>query len=279
MREKVYTFGKDGCLVGVVTEPDADRQKEGVPAVLFWNAGLLHRVGPYRLYVDLARKLASIGFLVFRFDLSGKGDSQVGKDSRSYKQRAVGNIREAMDFLSIKKGVHRFLLMGLCSGAEDAHSVAVVDSRVSGAVFLDGYGYRTWGYYLHHYGPRLFNLRTWKNFLRRKSRSVFICAPKEGYESEVRERINTREFPPKEKVTKEIQGLVERGLNLLYIYSGGVRYGYYNYHGQFEDMFRSVDSQGRIQVKYFDKAHHTYPLLADRDKLIITISDWMQAHY
>ena len=276
--EKAYTFGKHGCLIGIVTEPDARVQKEGIPAVILWNAGLLHRVGPYRLYVDMARKLASMGFLVFRFDLSGKGDSETRLDTRLYQQRAVGDVQEAMDFLSAKKGADEFVLIGLCSGADEAHSVAVLDSRVSGVVFLDGYGYRTWGYYLHHYGPRLLSLRKWKNFLKRKYSSVLACTREKGHETDATSEMFERDFPPKEKVIEEIQGLVERGVNLLYIYSGG-EYHYYNYYGQFRDMFRSIDFQGKVNLEYFDEAHHTYPLLEDRNKLMISICDWMQDHY
>lgn len=189
------------------------------------------------------------------------------------------DIQEAMDFLSTKKGVDEFVLIGLCSGADDAHSVAVLDSRISGAVFLDGYGYRTWGYYLHHYGPRLFKLRVWKNFLKRKYFSVFVEKSEDGDETNIKEEMFERDFPPKEKVTEEIQGLINRGLNLLYIYSGGMKSHYYNYHGQFKDMFRSIDFNGKVQLEYFSEADHTYTRLADREKLMTTISDWMQIHY
>lgn len=279
MNEKVYTFGKDGCLVGIVTEPNGDLQKESTPAVLLWNAGLLHRVGPYRLYVDVGRKLASLGFLVFRFDLSGKGDSETRKDSRSYEQRAVGDIQEAMDFLSAKKGMDEFVLMGLCSGADEAHPVAVVDSRVTGAVLLDGYGYRTWGFYMRRCGPRLLNLRAWKNFLKRKYSNVSLKSREARSENDIKKQIFEREFPPKKEVEADLVKLIERGVNLLYIYSGGVKYGYYNYLGQFKAMFRSIDFQDKIQLEYFDEADHTYTLLTDRDKLITSICDWMQDHY
>ncbi len=65
----------------------------------------------------------------------------------------------------------------------------------------------------------------------------------------------------------------------MYIYSGGVKYSYYNYHGQFKDMFRSIDFQDKVHLEYFDKAGHTYPLLEHRDKLMTTISDWIQTHF
>ena len=279
MMEKIYTFGKDARLMGVLANPDTGTPKQCTPAVLLWNAGLLHRVGPYRLYVDLARKLASMGFLVFRFDVSGKGDSETHKDSRSYKQRAVSDIREAMDFLSTKKEVNAFVLIGLCSGADDAHSAAVSDSRVSGAVFLDGYGYRTWGYYVHHYGPRFFSLSKWKNFLRRNYSGLLEETREDEHEAEILNKILERKFPPKKDVSADLVELVARGVNLLYIYSGGVAYHYYNYRGQFKDMFRSIDFQDRLQLEYFNEAGHTYPRLRDRDKVMTTISRWMSTHY
>ena len=86
-------------------------------------------------------------------------------------------------------------------------------------------------------------------------------------------------IPPKKDVKADLVELIDRGVNLLYIYSGGMKYHYYNYHGQFKDMFRSVDFQGKVQLEYFSEAGHTYPRLAHRDKLMTTISDWMQVHY
>lgn len=270
MMENVYTFGKDGSLVGVVTEPDSHPQKDSLPGVVLWNAGLLHRVGPFRLYVDMARKLASMGFLVFRFDLAGKGDSETPKDTRLYEQRAVADIREAMDSLSVKRGADEFVLIGLCSGADEAHSVAVADSRVSGAVLLDACGYRTLGFYPRYFGGRLFKPKKWKNFLTRTYHRVFQVTPTD--------EMFGRKFPPKQNVKADLAMLIERGLNLLYIYSSGA-YEYYNYPGQFEDMFGPMDFQGRLQVEYFGEADHLYTLLEDRNKLMKTICDWMQAHY
>jgi len=57
-RETAYNFGAQGNLVGIATTPAADASRTDLPAVLLLNAGLVHRVGPYRLYTDLARRLA-----------------------------------------------------------------------------------------------------------------------------------------------------------------------------------------------------------------------------
>lgn len=279
MSEEAVSFGSENCLVGVITAPDVDAYAKNRPAVLFLNAGLLHRVGPYRLYVDLSRKLSSMGFTVLRFDLSGIGDSLQGDDNRLYDERILDNVRGAMDFLSMKKGVNEFVLMGLCAGADNAHKAAVKDERVTGAVFFDGYGYRTCGYYLHRYVPKMLSVNKWKNFLKRKIFSVISHVYGESEEVSGRGEMFLRKFPPKQRATKEIQNLIDRGVNLLYVYSGGVKYDYYNYYGQFKAMFRSIDFQGRVETVYFDKAEHTYPSIEDRNKLMTAVCRWMLEHY
>lgn len=272
MMEKAYQFGKDGYLVGIVTEPGFGACKDGLPAVLLLNAGLLHRVGPYRVHVDLARRLASVGFVAFRFDLGGVGDSQLPNSSGSFEDRAVGEIQEAMNFLTVRKGASEFVLMGLCSGALDAHRVAAVDPRVSGIALLDGYTYPTWRYYLRHYGPRVVSFTRWKQFLKRKWSNILS----NGREAPVEQPL-TLTYPPKEAAKLDLEKLVQRGVNLLYIYTSGK--DLYNYRDQLKDVFRSIDFRGKLQLEYFIDADHTFTLLADRNRLVMTICDWMQAHY
>ena len=60
MRERVCEFGPQLNLTGLLTEPTATTHPE-LPAVVMLNAGLLHRVGPHRMSVILARKLAEQG--------------------------------------------------------------------------------------------------------------------------------------------------------------------------------------------------------------------------
>jgi hypothetical protein len=279
MKEKIVTFGKDNRCVGVVTEQDPKLEKNYVPALLVWNAGLLHRVGPYRLYVDLARKMASIGFLTFRFDLSGKGDSVSRRDNMCERDRSIQDVKDAMDYLVRKRDCERFVLLGLCSGADEAFPVGVQDSRVAGLILLDGFGYRTYGFYLHHYLPRMFKLYPWLNFFNSSLNSVLLRIQNGKNRESGRGDIFVREFPKKKQAKEELLSLVQRGARVLFIYSGGVKHAYYNYEGQFKDMFRNVDFGDKVEVEYFEEAAHTYTCLRDRDKLIAYTCEWMKKRF
>ena len=59
-------------VFGILTQPEAAQHSV---CVLMLNAGMLHRVGPYRLYVNLAKQLAHRGFYSSRIDQNGKGDT------------------------------------------------------------------------------------------------------------------------------------------------------------------------------------------------------------
>ena len=58
-----------GHLRGIVTRPAAGPPPH--PLLILLNAGAVRRIGPNRLYVALARRVAAGGALVLRVDLSG----------------------------------------------------------------------------------------------------------------------------------------------------------------------------------------------------------------
>jgi hypothetical protein len=147
MIEKAHKFGIHGQLIGIATIPEDAASTAKRPAVLFLNSGLLHRVGPYRLYVDLSRILAAAGFFSMRFDLSGIGDSQFTHDVLSYKEKVKDDVQSAMNFVQQKYNCEKFILIGLCSGAVNSHLVASVDNRVVGVVLMDGFAFPTPGFY------------------------------------------------------------------------------------------------------------------------------------
>ena len=152
MRERALRFGPGSGIVGILSTP-ADRVTDK-PGILLLNAGILHRVGACRLNVRLARRLASEGFPVLRFDFSGIGDSEVRRDELSFDESSLVELREAMEVLASKAGPSRFVPIGLCSGADVALEAACLEPRIAGIGLLDPLVYRTPRWYLGRYGPR-----------------------------------------------------------------------------------------------------------------------------
>ena len=119
IEEQFCRFGADQHLVGVLTRTSAARDR---PAVVIFNAGAVHRVGPNRVGVTLARELAAAGFACLRFDLEGIGDSVLraaGRENHPYPATALDDARAAFDFLRGEFGYARFVSVGLCSGAHN----------------------------------------------------------------------------------------------------------------------------------------------------------------
>lgn len=278
MREKVHAIGEHRNLAAIITEPAGLPRNEPLPAFIVLNAGLIHHVGPFRLNVTLARKLASLGFIACRFDLSGIGDSGPSRENLSYWEQTVGDIRETMDFIAARHGVREFVLFGACSGADNAHRTAVEDKRVIGAVFVDGYSFPTLRYYLKRYGRSALSIGKWWNLILRffAKRSALGRDADEG--GGLPEGIDYTEFPPKNNVRRELRALIDRRVELLYFYTGGFS-EYYNYQEQFADIFSGLDLAERVKVCYLPAADHTLILLRDRKQLLDTLSQWAQARF
>ena len=120
-------FGPERRLFGILEGADAPRQR---PAILLFNAGSVHHVGPNRIYVTLARHFAELGFASLRFDLQGIGDSPLGVEGREnhpYPAHAQEDVRAAIDHLRREHGFTRFIAMGLCSGAHTAFHAGLAE--------------------------------------------------------------------------------------------------------------------------------------------------------
>lgn len=122
VEEQLCRFGADEHLFGILSRTSRSTDR---PAILLFNAGSVHHVGPNRVSVGLARNLAAWGFPCLRFDHEGIGDS-VRRDAASarenhpYPPSAVDDARAAIECLRHRFGYTRFIVMGLCSGAHTA---------------------------------------------------------------------------------------------------------------------------------------------------------------
>ncbi|GAA0918497.1 alpha/beta hydrolase [Rothia nasimurium] len=252
--------------MGVVGLPDTRRAAIGV---IVLNAGLVHRVGPFRLHVELTRRINATGYATLRFDLSTLGDSAAAPGSLTRTQQVEADLDDAMRLLAERTGCERFVLMGLCSGAQNAHTVAASDPRVTGAVFLDGYAYRTFGYKLRHYLPRVLDPSRWMRRLRRRARTtggesaepVFAVAP-----------------APRDEVIADFTAMVERGMKLYLVYSGGIS-THFNHARQFRECFGRIMDHPSVTTRYAADTDHTYILTVDRERLLDGIRDWLVGNF
>jgi len=292
MKEKAFLFGKFKSLIGIWTEPLAPALAAGRPAVILLNAGVVHRIGPHRESVKIARRLAAESFLVMRFDLAGLGDSEPRRDALSFQGGAVSDVKEAMDHLQKTRNIDEFVLMGLCSGADNSYQTACRDPRVVGALMMDGYSYQTPEFHVRRLLKRMRHVGSWTALARRKlevlERRVrdSLGEKREGVETAppplvtpgepIRQYV--REFPPKEQLVSEMIALVARGVRLHFVYSCGMPQ-YYNYAGQFMDSFRGVDFQGRVTTEFFAEADHTFTELRNQEALVAAIVRWMQSSF
>lgn len=271
MNERVVVFGPEGSLVGIITEPDTVR-RPSLPALLLLNAGMQPRVGPNRLHVKIARRLAQRGVVSLRFDFSGIGDSLRPRHGRPFCESAVIETREAMDFLAAEVQPTSFVLAGICSGADAAQRAAELEPRVSGTILIDGYTYPTARYYVHRYALGALAWRRWRNLLSRDHhvwRSLFRRKSSDEAEADV----GFFELPPREGAEASFRRLLDRGVNLCMIHT--VEGGYY-YAGQFFDSFPSLRGRERISVHFIPEADHVFTALWSQDRLIDRIDEWFE---
>lgn len=268
MGEQAFRFGRARHLVGITGLPDRCPEKGGV-GIIVLNAGLVHRIGPFRLHVEMTRRLNACGYPTLRFDLSTLGDSGACDESQTRVQQVCADVSDAVGLLQRESGCSRVVLIGLCSGAQNAHTVACTEARVAGAVFLDGYAYRTPGYHLRHYLPRLFDIGRWRRALTRRHRTeapqnaepVFAVAPL-----------------PQDVVRADLAGMLDRGLKISLIYSGGIS-NYFNHARQFRECFGRVVTHPGCSTSFLDAADHTYILNVDRTRLIDSIERWLSRNF
>jgi len=279
MKEQCYAIGQTPRLIGVYTFADcenANLSSKEKPTVLLLNSGLINRTGPFRHYVRLARAFAKQGFNTFRFDLSGIGDSERRTDNRSHDEHAIDDVSDVMSFLELQHGDKEFIVMGICTGADNAHKAMVNHKNVVGAVSIDGYSYPTLKYYLKLYGKKLFRLASWLTMIRLALKNfVDLLKPKE--EENIFESFDFEWLlPNKAKTELDYQNFINRDAHLLSIFTASWPY---NYEQQLADSLPNIEFGENIQMVYLENAEHTFPLVDDRVQLTETIINWLNRSF
>lgn len=280
VREQALQLGPEGHLVGVLARP-ATTSTASRPTVLFLNAGVIHRVGPHRLHVTLARHLAARGLSSLRLDLSGIGDSRAVPGSLSFRESAVADVRAAMDWLAANHGAKSFVLFGLCSGADNALATASADPRVTGLVLVDPPAYVTPRARARKLLARMKELggvrevAAWgASVLVRRVRGRLSAGGTKGRHGShaADEAANgERETPPLATYRAQLASLVERRVAILAVFSGALGERY-NHDDQIFELFPEL--RGRIERAYFPAANHTFTERGAQAELVAAVTAW-----
>ncbi len=124
--EKSVSTGVAGTT-GILCSP-ASGESRRFPVVLLGNAGSIFHIGPNRLYVELARKLAAAGYASFRYDLPNIGDGLMYRHpeaNKPYPTDAVARITEVIEYAKQDLGHDSVVLTGFCSGSTQAFMAAL----------------------------------------------------------------------------------------------------------------------------------------------------------
>jgi pimeloyl-ACP methyl ester carboxylesterase len=279
-------FGEAKSLVGVVTEPEGDATSR--PAVLFLNAGVLHRVGPNRVHVRLARTLAEVGFPSLRFDLSGLGDSRPRRTHTSYVRAMVDETRQAMDVLAKTRGVRSFVLAGICSGADNALRAALEDERVCGAILIEVYTVPSRGFTVYSYRGKLLSPRSWWRLLRGRSELLTSRRPptepaatrpdrppEETVSPPAEPPLIESVLPSRSELVASVRRLVDRGTRLCLVYAA-TSPAYFNYRVLLRRPLRRA-RRDQVRLEVLHRTDHVFTPLDVQQRLVDVIRDWCLA--
>ena len=295
MDESTLCFGPDQGLIGVLTRPTVVGDERPRIGCLLLNVGVNHRIGPRRINVKAARRLAAAGIPSLRFDLSGMGDSLASAAQNDFRQQALVDMKAALDQLQACTGLTRFIVLGICSGATNGMALALADPRVIGLMMFDGYIFLTRGVRIERKLRRLaafaFNPAIRRSFGAWNDCMGWLRAPFDAQaRAKALARMYGRSVPRTTEqtgilsadtgeykaaaFTRDMSALVGRGVDVYLTYSATV---IAVDHGR--DLLRGLGNPpflSRIRYEHWPDVDHTATTLAAQGKLLDATCAWAE---
>ncbi len=133
MNRKEFFNSGPNKLSCVCTLPDWQVIKAGL---VFVHAADGNRLGPHRMFVELAERLKVVGIASLRFDMRGCGDSE-GEPAGSDINPDIEDLQNAIGFFASKYNLPKIFLFAISRGARVSIStLAGNEMPVDGAVLL-----------------------------------------------------------------------------------------------------------------------------------------------
>ena len=258
-------LGSEQRLFGIHTRVAGGRLPT---ALITLTAGMLPSPGPFRMYLDTARRVAELGFESVRLDQSGKGESPP-REGCAPEEAILRDYDDAFSHLR-DGGAQSTVLLGLCSGAVDALRIAAQRDSVAGLVLLDGYFEQTLRSQLHILAERLFSKEAWARRLRlddpaRPTRDSDLLLE------------DLRDWRGLKDLHNQYDACLGRGVRMLCVFSGGMYR--YRYEGQLAERIGPATEHGSFEEIFYSDADHVYTAVAHRRRLVETIATWLATHF
>jgi pimeloyl-ACP methyl ester carboxylesterase len=280
LKEEPLQYGEGGQSMGILTLPiTSPRHGKELPVFVLLNSGLLHRVGPRRLYVLLARGLSQLGFASLRIDLAGTGDS-TKRSGLTHEQSVVTDFEQIMSILETRLGQVPIVLVGLCSGADNAIKLTLRQPRVVAMILLDPACWRDAGFTTRamvrtatDLTAKLFNPMV--PFRRRVKKILKGDWAREALKENRTEYdlLSQRESPTREQMREAFHLIRQRDGRVLSIFTN-YALSYYNQKGQMDRVLSLGGYQKFCTELFWPDVQHTYPLEVHRLRLVKTIKSW-----
>lgn len=278
MIEQTFDFGSSKHLVGTITHPASATVQVRRTAVLLTNAGVISRVGPRRLNVKLARRFADMGIPCLRWDMSGLGDSQRPREPLPSRQQFIADTGDAIDEAAARLDVDSFIMIGFCSGAEIAFRRALQDSRLVAAVLFDHHIYPSRRAALRWYSRRLgeTDLRELPRLVARGLGARYHALRQRvvSRAQQAGPRDDSWAKPSRDEYARQITALLDRGAELLFLYSGTMP-EIFNARAQFNELYAKHDIPRRVTFDFRPDFDHLVTTEDAQQRLLDTVLSWV----
>jgi pimeloyl-ACP methyl ester carboxylesterase len=275
-RDQVALLGRDGSLVSIITRPTTSQGGDR-PAVVILNTGIIHRVGHHRMYVTLSRPLARAGNTVVRFDFSGIGDSAPAQDRMPVLAACLEQIGDVIDSIARTYHIGRFVLVGLCSGADHAVLYAYKDARVVGLVMMDPTLPPTFRYYLHYVLQRLPHARNWMSVVTGRSGLLRTLVGRltRRQRAGTAPELTLQSLQLSPHLAQCYRSAAQRNVKMLAVFT--CVSPRHTYPQQILDAFPETGSGGGLRLEYFPESDHHFSPPQARARLVRVIADWVES--
>jgi hypothetical protein len=283
MKEYALLLGKERSIVGIITENDTfdPMRKRKMGAVLL-NAGLIHHIGPNRIYVKLARQIAALSIVAMRFDLSGIGDSRPRSDSLPSEDAAIMEVREAMDYLQRAKGVDNIILISICASSPLAFMVTEVDTRVIGCILVNPMVPRInlaiqMDSQQYYWNQALFNKASWVRIFRLKAnfKNVWQSTYSRILSKFFSKHHNLESMQIAERLAAIFNAFKARNTKVMAIYSEN-EIGLKLLKKLIGKKFFELEQAGIIKTAHLAATDHNVTSIQSQQELLAHVMEWIK---